>query len=52
VAKNENAKYPLRKCKCGREFAHVKGYSESEQVCGICIAGQGVISSGRKEDAP
>jgi len=29
---------PIIKCKCGREFAYVNGYSESRQVCGICLA--------------
>jgi hypothetical protein len=31
-------KYPVKRCKCGREFTVVQGYSESDQTCGICLA--------------
>jgi hypothetical protein len=38
MAKKET--YPVKRCRlCGRGFTYVRGYSESEQVCGICLAG-------------
>lgn len=36
--KSPNTQYPVKQCACGREFAYVRGHSESDQVCGFCLA--------------
>lgn len=34
-----NKANPLRTCrKCRRQYAFVRGYADSDEVCGVCLA--------------